>query len=154
MGITTRQEIEKELLVELYVNQKMSSIQIAKQIGCMKRTVLLRMKDYGIPRRNLKEAFKVSESHGNWPDITKHPAYKNGRKKQSGYIMVKPDFEHPRCKSNEGYVFEHILVAEKTIGRFLKQGEEVHHKNGIRTDNRPENKGGSHGRISSNTLPA
>jgi len=44
---------------------------------------------------------------------------------------------HPRA--GHGYVFEHILVAEATIGRAIKRGEEVHHINGVKTDNRPEN---------------
>ncbi len=37
------------------------------------------------------------------------------------------------------YVFEHILIAESMLCRFLASGETVHHLNGIRDDNRPEN---------------
>jgi HNH endonuclease len=45
---------------------------------------------------------------------------------------------HPRATSGP-YVFEHILVAEDLLGRHLRDGETVHHRNGVRDDNRREN---------------
>ncbi len=54
-----------------------------------------------------------------------------------GYVLVrKPN--HPFCNPN-GYIFEHRLVMEKHIGRYLKPFEVVHHINKIKTDNRLEN---------------
>jgi hypothetical protein len=45
---------------------------------------------------------------------------------------------HPRAGTSP-YVIEHILVAEELLGRYLVEGESVHHINGVRDDNRPEN---------------
>jgi hypothetical protein len=46
--------------------------------------------------------------------------------------------DHPRT-GNGTYVFEHVLVMEETLGRLLLPGENVHHLNGVKDDNRPEN---------------
>lgn len=55
----------------------------------------------------------------------------------NGYTkQLVPD--HPKARGG-GYVHQHVLVMEGVVGRFMRRGENVHHKNGIRSDNRPEN---------------
>lgn len=63
--------------------------------------------------------------------------YRNGKSKHAGYILIfSPN--HPYRGTNN-YVFEHRLVMEKHLGRYLKPEEIVHHINGIKTDNRIKN---------------
>jgi hypothetical protein len=79
------------------------------------------------PVRNVPISFRLSQ--GNW---------RGGRTRhEAGYVMVyAPD--HPRA-GRSPYAFDHIMVMEHALGRHLFADETVHHKNGVRDDNRLEN---------------
>jgi hypothetical protein len=74
------------------------------------------------PRRNVR-----GEEHPNW---------QGGRIiDRGGYVRIRTR----RGKGHNAYELEHRLVMAEVLGRPLNRYEQVHHKNGNKTDNRPEN---------------
>lgn len=78
-----------------------------------------------------------AESHYNW---------KGGvNLNKQGYIVeyvkrTNPYFGMAANSHNAGgYILQHRLVMAKRLGRCLRPSEVVHHKNGVKTDNRIEN---------------
>lgn len=58
---------------------------------------------------------------------------------RTGYRYIRRT-NHPRALIGlPGYVREHIIVWEETYGEPLPEGWVIHHLNGIKHDNRPEN---------------
>jgi hypothetical protein len=63
--------------------------------------------------------------------------WKGGKSNSNGYnIIYNP--EHPKADA-KGYVYEHILVCEKVLGKFLPPKAVVHHVDGNTKNNEPDN---------------
>lgn len=108
----------------------MSMGDIAKKIGITPSGVRKYFVKYGIVRRGNTDQLKISpEANPNW---------RGGRRlKKSGYVEVYcPD--HPNANKRK-CVYEHQLVMEKVIGRYIKTGEVVHHIDGNKSNNDPKN---------------
>jgi len=77
------------------------------------------------------ECYKISlKGDGN-------PSWRGGKKYCNEYILIYSPKHSFKNKKN--YIYKHRAVMEKSIGRFLKEEEVVHHINGDKTDNRLEN---------------
>ena len=111
---------------------RLSVQEIAKIYGVHIKTIYSSMKRLGIPAT---KSFigRSGSKHWNW---------QGGRILDgNGYVKVYMP-EHHLASKTTGYVLEHRLVMEEILGRRLNKWEQVHHKNGNRKDNRPENKYG------------
>ena len=90
------------------------------------------------------EPKKPSPSKKCMDNMVKAHKGKKGYKNKGGRIINKQGYvqlwkpENPNASKN-GYVLEHRYVMSNYIGRPLYSFEDVHHKNGDKTDNRIEN---------------
>lgn len=70
----------------------------------------------------------------------KNPRWNERLQSTDGYKLVRVPPDHPRAWSRRHpYAYEHIILMEQRLGRPLQAGECVHHINGNKQDNRPEN---------------
>ena len=114
-------ELQK-LMVELFKSGN-TATKIAKQLSLHTTSVTRVLKRNGLI---------MSDGKGK-----NHPNWKGGRGIKTGYMTVFMP-EHPRA-NNIRRVFEHILVAEKKLGRPILKSEPIHHVDLDRLNNNPSN---------------
>lgn len=113
---------------------------IAAELGINAQVVSYWARKHGLNDENKSSAIK-SALNKRYPDgrYGKNASnWRGGRRKlPSGYVYVyMPD--HPSATSN-GVVMEHRLVMEEKLGRYLEKGEIVHHIDGDKSNNNPDN---------------
>ena len=131
-------DVSTQKVVRLY-EDGLSSVQIAKKLNTTATLVRRRLHSKHIDMRTAAEGIGLAykELHGpnnkNW----KGPRQLHKKRKDHHYWMIyKPE----DLKANKGgFVYEHIYNWEKANDKQVPKGWVVHHKNGVSTDNRPEN---------------
>lgn len=154
--------ITKEAIEKVYIQEERPMHECAEILGVSVGTIFNYIKKFGIesrPKMTEKTKSKISEAKigksyrkgfrlseetkkkigdANRGKLKNPSQYGGHRKKRTdGYISVYSP-NHPMA-TKDGYVMEHILVMEKSIGRYINRDEVVHHKNHKRDDNRLEN---------------
>lgn len=108
---------------------------LAAEHGCAEVTVTRAVRRAGgsVRSRGYAAGTRQGRHSTNW---------RGGRLvRTSGYVevYVDPDDTLAAMRDPRGRVLEHRLVMARQLGRPLFADENVHHINGVRGDNRPEN---------------
>jgi len=143
------------LAKKLYCEEMLPVWEVCKRLGIAFYTLQRLFNDNSIQFRDTSEAVRLAYSrhpHMGFQKGKEHPRFNGYRanKNTHGYTLIYQP-THPRAGVN-GYVGEHILVWEDTHKIPLPKGWTVHHLNGIKNDNRPENLAGMPSRAHSQVL--
>ena len=105
--------VSRDILIELYINQKLKQKEIVEKMGISGRTL-----------RRMLHSYRLFKKIGQ-------------RKDSTGHVLIYQP-EHPRTRHN-GYVMRAILVWEKFHNTSFPEDKEPHHDNGVPDDDRPGN---------------
>lgn len=100
--------------------------EMARRIGATRRTVARFLRIHEMERTPFVQIGST------------HPRWKGGRMfDKSGYVLIYRPNHHEA--NRHGQVREHRVVMEQKLGRLLRRGEVVHHLDGNRANNHPDN---------------
>ncbi len=121
-------ERNREIILRMAADPEVSLTDIKRAVGSGRTRIREFLERNGI-RRFFSKSLKAEKS----------PQWRGGRfVAKDGYVEVYAP-SHPNRHKHTPYVYEHRLVMESHIGRYLLRNEVVHHKNGNPSDNRIEN---------------
>lgn len=107
--------------------------EIARLLGTTRKRVETRMKKYNMPRCK----------QGAQPGSRNHQYVSGRRVDLDGYVLVTAPTDHPHARQRPNRVgkiiYEHRLVMEKKLGRYLSPEEVVDHVDGLTLHNAPDN---------------
>ena len=122
-----RLDPQKDQIIEL-AQSGMNCGEIACQIGDDPEHVRMFLAYYGVERQ--RPGARRGEKNVNW--------HGGQVVDDDGYILVRAPGDHPGNNHN-GYIRLHRLVMEQKLGRYLQPEEVVHHIDGDRQNNQPDN---------------
>lgn len=109
-----------------WIEEGLNLNQMGKLLGSKRQTIHAFLKKHSIPYQKQR---RVGPVNGRW---------KGGRIiDHDGYVLIKKH-DHP-YKNRHSYVREHRLVMEQVLGRYLEPNEVIHHKDGNKQNNHPDN---------------
>jgi len=121
-----------QAVISLY-DGKRTSGEVAEIVGISKRYARKIATRYNLPRLHT----------GSRRGANNHQYVSGRRIDHDGYVLITAPEGHPYIRTRKGRVagtmFEHRLVLEQKLGRYLLQTEVVDHIDGLTLHNSPEN---------------
>ncbi|WP_226043428.1 HNH endonuclease signature motif containing protein [Natrinema sp. DC36] len=118
---------DEETLRQLYIEEGLSSYEIADDLGCTPPLIREWLGHFGIERRSVSESLRGKRSRtANF----KHPI--RDAERYPCWIASNGKFDQDK-------VYVHRLLAVAEYGFEEVVSKEIHHRNGVQWDNRPEN---------------
>lgn len=124
----------RNFLYQEYITKEKSIVQLKREYGWHENTIRrwlhyhnINIRQYDHPIVRQQKSKPTKENHPRWRGFVTNNGYR--------YVYIP---NHPKANKH-GYVSESRVVAESKIQRPLKDTEIVHHINGKRCDNKPDN---------------